>query len=53
MKYKHLFLTHVYKGGGGRGAGLITPIPNPIDTELRRLCELGIFGIYVIKICGF
>ena len=25
MKYKHLFLKHVYKVGGG--AGLTTPIP--------------------------
>ena len=52
MRYKHLFLAHVYKGAGGGVAGLITPTPNPIDTEFRRLCESGIFGINVIKICS-
>ena len=42
MKYKHLCLAHIYRGGGG--GGLTTPTPTPIDTEFRRLCELGIFG---------
>ena len=50
MKYKHLCLAHIYRGGGG---GLTTPTPTPIDTEFRRLCELGMFLINVMKFCSF
>ena len=51
MKYKHLFLTRLQGWGGGQ----VSPLPTPtlVDTEFRRLCELGIFGINVIKICNF
>ena len=46
-----IFISYTFISGGG--AGLTTPISTPIDTEFRRLCELGIFGIDVIKICRF
>ena len=35
------------------GWGLATPTPTPIDTEFRRLFELGIFGINVMKSVAF